>query len=112
MSFLILGVYWACGRRHRGRTLLAQICSVIYFAFFLLMPIWTSMEKTKPVPERVTMRRRYRRLGFPGGAGPDRPADLRAAEGGGGAVAPASSWTTWSRTFATRRHCSTAPACT
>ena len=23
--------------------------------FFLLMPIWSSMDKTKPVPERVTM---------------------------------------------------------
>jgi ubiquinol-cytochrome c reductase cytochrome b subunit len=28
---------------------------VIYFAFFLLMPIWTSLDTTKPVPERVTM---------------------------------------------------------
>ena len=35
-------------------TLMAQICSVIYFAFFLLMPFYSSMEKTKPVPERVT----------------------------------------------------------
>ena len=35
--------------------MLAQICSVIYFAFFLTMPIWSSMDKTKPVPERVTM---------------------------------------------------------
>ena len=54
VSFLILGVLgvWA---PTPGRTLLAQVCSVIYFAFFLLMPIWTSMEKTKPVPERVTM---------------------------------------------------------
>jgi len=26
---------------------------VIYFAFFLLMPIYTSIEKTKPVPERL-----------------------------------------------------------
>ena len=38
-----------------ARTFLAQICSVIYFGFFLLMPIWTAMDKTKPVPERVTM---------------------------------------------------------
>ena len=52
-SFLILGVLgvWA---PTEGRTLLARICSVIYFAFFLLMPIWTSLDKTKPVPERVT----------------------------------------------------------
>ncbi len=26
----------------------------IYFLFFLLMPIYTRLDKTKPVPERVT----------------------------------------------------------
>ncbi|MGB5201268.1 MAG: cytochrome b N-terminal domain-containing protein [Sedimenticolaceae bacterium] len=36
------------------KTLLAQIFTAIYFAFFLLMPFYTKMEKTKPVPERVT----------------------------------------------------------
>ena len=53
-SFLILGVLgvWA---PTDGRTTLARICSVIYFAFFLLMPFWTSMDRTRPVPERVTM---------------------------------------------------------
>ncbi|MDH5458892.1 MAG: hypothetical protein OEY26_09265, partial [Nitrospinota bacterium] len=25
-----------------------------YFAFFILMPIYTKMDKTKPVPDRVT----------------------------------------------------------
>jgi ubiquinol-cytochrome c reductase cytochrome b subunit len=35
-------------------TLMAQIFTGLYFAFFLLMPIYTKMEKTKPVPERVT----------------------------------------------------------
>jgi ubiquinol-cytochrome c reductase cytochrome b subunit len=25
----------------------------IYFAFFILMPLYTSQERTKPVPERV-----------------------------------------------------------
>jgi len=28
---------------------------VIYFLFFLLMPIYTKLDKTKPVPDRVTM---------------------------------------------------------
>ncbi|MFT7413979.1 MAG: ubiquinol-cytochrome c reductase cytochrome b subunit [Methylophagaceae bacterium] len=37
-------------------TLLARICSVIYFAFFVLMPIYTSLDKDKPVPERVTFK--------------------------------------------------------
>ena len=36
------------------KTLLAQIFSVIYFAFFILMPWYTRIDKTKPVPERVT----------------------------------------------------------
>jgi ubiquinol-cytochrome c reductase cytochrome b subunit len=35
-------------------TLMAQIFTVLYFAFFLLMPFYSKMEKTKPVPERVT----------------------------------------------------------
>ncbi len=37
-------------------TLLARIFSVIYFAFFILMPIYTKLDKDKPVPERVTMK--------------------------------------------------------
>jgi len=36
------------------KTLLAQIFSVIYFAFFILMPWYTRIDKTKPEPERVT----------------------------------------------------------
>jgi ubiquinol-cytochrome c reductase cytochrome b subunit len=32
----------------------APIFTAIYFAFFLLMPIYSKMDKTKPVPERVT----------------------------------------------------------
>ncbi len=35
-------------------TLMAQIFTVLYFLFFLLMPIYTKLEATKPVPERVT----------------------------------------------------------
>jgi hypothetical protein len=37
-----------------GRTLAAQIFSVIYFGFFILMPLYTRNEKTKPVPDRIT----------------------------------------------------------
>ena len=33
--------------------LMARIFSVFYFAFFLLMPFYTAMDKTKPVPDRV-----------------------------------------------------------
>jgi ubiquinol-cytochrome c reductase cytochrome b subunit len=35
-------------------TLLSQVFTVLYFAYFLLMPIYSSLDKTKPVPERVT----------------------------------------------------------
>lgn len=35
-------------------TLLAQIFSVIYFAFFILMPWYSKIDKTKPEPKRVT----------------------------------------------------------
>ncbi len=35
-------------------TLIARVCTVYYFAFFLLMPFYSAAEKTKPVPERVT----------------------------------------------------------
>ncbi|RDH88843.1 MAG: cytochrome b [endosymbiont of Seepiophila jonesi] len=34
--------------------IMAQIGTIYYFAFFLLMPIYSKMDKTKPVPERVT----------------------------------------------------------
>lgn len=52
-SFIILGVLgvWA---PTDARTMLARVCSIIYFGFFLLMPVWTSIETTKPVPDRVT----------------------------------------------------------
>jgi len=40
--FLVKNVYWV------------QIFTVVYFAFFLFMPWYTTLDKTKPVPERVT----------------------------------------------------------
>ena len=35
-------------------TLVARICSVLYFLFFVLMPWYSAIDRTKPVPERVT----------------------------------------------------------
>jgi ubiquinol-cytochrome c reductase cytochrome b subunit len=52
-SFFILGVLGVKAPTE-ARTLLARICSVLYFAFFLLMPFWTKWEATKPVPTRTT----------------------------------------------------------
>ncbi|HEB95587.1 MAG TPA: cytochrome b [Sedimenticola thiotaurini] len=51
--FLVLG-WLGTQPATPGKTLLAQICTALYFAFFLLMPIYSKMDKTKPVPERVT----------------------------------------------------------
>ncbi|MCX7180569.1 MAG: cytochrome b N-terminal domain-containing protein, partial [Proteobacteria bacterium] len=36
------------------RTLLSQICTVLYFGFFILMPIYSQLDKCKPEPERLT----------------------------------------------------------
>ncbi len=35
-------------------TQFARLFSVLYFSFFILMPIYTRLDKTKPVPDRVT----------------------------------------------------------
>jgi ubiquinol-cytochrome c reductase cytochrome b subunit len=36
-------------------TIAARVFTVLYFAFFFLMPWYTARDKTRPVPERVTM---------------------------------------------------------
>ncbi len=53
IDFLVLG-YLGMQPATPGRTLVAQIGTIYYFVFFLAMPIYTKLEKTKPVPERVT----------------------------------------------------------
>ncbi len=53
ISFVILGVLGALPSTP-GRTAVAQLCTAIYFAYFILMPWYTKFESTKPVPERVT----------------------------------------------------------
>jgi ubiquinol-cytochrome c reductase cytochrome b subunit len=53
IAFLILG-YLGVLPPTPGRTLVSQICTVIYFAFFLLMPIYSKLDKCKPEPDRVT----------------------------------------------------------
>lgn len=53
VSFLVLG-YLGTQAPTPGKTLAAQIFTLVYFLYFILMPIYTSMETTKPVPERVT----------------------------------------------------------
>lgn len=53
VSFFILG-YLGVLPPTPGRTIVSQICSVIYFGFFLLMPWYSKIDKCKPVPDRVT----------------------------------------------------------
>ena len=36
-------------------TVAARVFTLLYFAFFILMPWYTAMDKPKPVPDRVTM---------------------------------------------------------
>ena len=53
IAFVILGVLGVLAPTP-GRTLLSQVCTFLYVAYFILMPFYTRLEKTKPVPERVT----------------------------------------------------------
>lgn len=52
ISFIILGVLGVLAPTPE-RTLLSRICTAIYFGYFILMPFYTKLEKTKVVPERV-----------------------------------------------------------
>jgi ubiquinol-cytochrome c reductase cytochrome b subunit len=52
ITFLVLG-YFGTQPVTKGGTYAAQLGTVLYFAFFLLMPWFSRMDKTKPVPERV-----------------------------------------------------------
>ena len=53
ISFISLG-YLGMHKPTNLLTALARVFSLIYFAFFLLMPWYTKVDKTKPVPDRVT----------------------------------------------------------
>ena len=55
VAFVILG-YLGTLTVTEGRTLMAQVFTLVYFAFFLLMPWYSKMDKTKPEPDRVTWR--------------------------------------------------------
>ena len=55
VSFIILGVLGTMAVSP-ARTLLAQLMTVVYFAFFFAMPWYTAKEKTFPEPTRVTGR--------------------------------------------------------
>lgn len=52
LAFLVLGYLGVQPPSPLGERI-AQLCTLIYFAFFLVMPIWSQMGKFKAVPERV-----------------------------------------------------------
>ena len=52
VSFIMLG-WLGMQPAESIYVILARIFSVIYFGFFLLMPYYTAIDKTRPVPERV-----------------------------------------------------------
>ena len=52
ISFIILGVLGVLSPTPE-RTLVSRICTAIYVGYFILMPFYTKLEKTKVVPERV-----------------------------------------------------------
>jgi ubiquinol-cytochrome c reductase cytochrome b subunit len=53
LSFISLGVLGVLPAEGIY-VLLARISALFYFAFFILMPYYTKIDKTKPVPDRVT----------------------------------------------------------
>jgi len=52
VTFLVLG-WLGTMPAEPAYVLAARIFSVLYFAFFILMPYYSVIDKTKPVPERV-----------------------------------------------------------
>jgi len=55
VNFLILG-FLGTQAPSPVYNLMSQIGTVIYLAFFLLMPVWSRLGTFKPVPDRVTFR--------------------------------------------------------
>ena len=52
VSFVTLGYLGTVTVTETGK-IMSVICTLMYFAFFLLMPIYTSIEKTYEVPDRL-----------------------------------------------------------
>lgn len=53
ISFIILG-YLGGTASTPTSTIVGRVCTVLYFLYFILMPFYTSIEKCKQPPERVT----------------------------------------------------------
>jgi ubiquinol-cytochrome c reductase cytochrome b subunit len=53
LSFVWLGKIGAGPGTDPVETIIGRVLTFIYFAFFITMPIWSKIDSTKPVPERV-----------------------------------------------------------
>ncbi|MGE0312023.1 MAG: cytochrome bc complex cytochrome b subunit [Lautropia sp.] len=51
--FVVLGYFGVQAPSPLGERT-SQICTLLYFGFFLFMPWWSAMGKAKPVPDRLT----------------------------------------------------------
>ena len=64
LSWLMLGIFVVCfiwlGKIGSGpgtdpsEVIIGRILTFLYFVFFITMPLWTKLDNTRPVPERVT----------------------------------------------------------
>ncbi len=54
VCFVWLGVIGSGPGTDVHETYIGRVLTFLYFAFFITMPLWTRLDKTKPVPERVT----------------------------------------------------------
>ncbi|MEO8672286.1 MAG: cytochrome bc complex cytochrome b subunit [Tahibacter sp.] len=55
VCFVWLGVIGSGPGTDPVETWIGRVLTFLYFAFFVTMPVWTKIDATKPVPERVTM---------------------------------------------------------
>lgn len=56
VNFFVLGYLGILPPSTAG-TIISQIGTLIYFGFFLLMPIWSKMGQFKEVPERIPVKK-------------------------------------------------------
>ena len=54
VCFVWLGKIGAGPGTDPVETIIGRFLTFLYFAFFITMPLWTKLDKTRPVPERVT----------------------------------------------------------
>jgi len=55
VCFVWLGKIGAGPGTDPVETNIGRVLTFLYFAFFITMPVWTKLDRTKAVPERVTM---------------------------------------------------------